>query len=104
MTTNLYFVRHAHSTYTPDEYGRPLSEQGVLDANKVTELLKTENMDLNFGRNSKCLTFINYHSMVKSSYMLREYGSNPNDVVQKTRRNKDKFLNLYKSTELLLIH
>lgn len=76
MTTNLYFVRHAHSTYTPDEYGRPLSEQGVLDANKVTELLKTENMDLNFGRNSKCLTFINYHSREKSSYMLREYGNN----------------------------
>lgn len=36
--------------------------------------------------------------------MLGEYGNNPNDVVQKTRRNKDKFLNLYKSTELLLIH
>ncbi|AJH78308.1 histidine phosphatase family protein [Heyndrickxia coagulans] len=45
MTTNLYFVRHAHSTYTPDELGRPLSEQGYLDANTVTEFLKTENID-----------------------------------------------------------
>jgi len=24
----LYFVRHAHSIYTPDELLRPLSEQG----------------------------------------------------------------------------
>lgn len=24
MTTNLYFVRHAHSVYSPDEYKRPL--------------------------------------------------------------------------------
>ncbi|WP_342778470.1 SixA phosphatase family protein [Paenibacillus sinopodophylli] len=37
--TNLYFVRHAHSVYTPDELKRPLSEQGVKDAKKVTELL-----------------------------------------------------------------
>ncbi|MDF9296407.1 MULTISPECIES: histidine phosphatase family protein [Geobacillus] len=44
MTTNLYFVRHAHSTYTPDELGRPLSEQGYRDANTVTEFLKTENI------------------------------------------------------------
>lgn len=26
--TTLYFVRHAHSTYTPDEVERPLSEKG----------------------------------------------------------------------------
>lgn len=36
MTTNLYFVRHAHSTYTPDELGRPLSEKGIQDARMVT--------------------------------------------------------------------
>ncbi|MCU9612311.1 phosphoglycerate mutase family protein [Caldibacillus lycopersici] len=45
MLTNLYFVRHAHSTYTPDELGRPLSEQGFSDANCVTDLLKKENID-----------------------------------------------------------
>lgn len=48
MTTNLYFVRHAHSIYTPDEFGRPLSELGLLDAKTVTELLKIENIDLVF--------------------------------------------------------
>lgn len=45
MLTNLYFVRHAHSTYTPDELERPLSERGFTDANTVTELLKGENID-----------------------------------------------------------
>ncbi|MGO4543440.1 histidine phosphatase family protein [Paenibacillus sp. 2TAB23] len=37
--TNLYFVRHAHSLYTPDELNRPLSTKGLNDAKKVTELL-----------------------------------------------------------------
>jgi 2,3-bisphosphoglycerate-dependent phosphoglycerate mutase len=46
MTTNLYFVRHAHSTYTPDEYSRPLSDRGLSDAKVVTEVLKKENIDL----------------------------------------------------------
>lgn len=45
LQTNLYFVRHAHSTYTPDELGRPLSERGFTDANTVTELLKREAID-----------------------------------------------------------
>lgn len=35
MKTNLYFTRHAHSNYTPDEYSRPLSEQGIVDADKI---------------------------------------------------------------------
>lgn len=43
--TNIYFVRHAHSTYTPDEMERPLSEKGYLDALRVTELLIEENID-----------------------------------------------------------
>jgi 2,3-bisphosphoglycerate-dependent phosphoglycerate mutase len=43
--TNLYFVRHAHSTYTPDELERPLSIKGFSDAAKVTELLKAEDVD-----------------------------------------------------------
>ncbi|MBY0121229.1 histidine phosphatase family protein [Bacillus sp. S/N-304-OC-R1] len=46
MSTNLYFVRHAHSVYTPDELQRPLSERGFADAQKVTEVLKKENIDL----------------------------------------------------------
>ncbi|MFD1851746.1 histidine phosphatase family protein [Oceanobacillus bengalensis] len=45
MPTNLYFVRHAHSTYTPDELGRPLSERGFTDSKTVTELLKREAID-----------------------------------------------------------
>ncbi|RKL65760.1 histidine phosphatase family protein [Salipaludibacillus neizhouensis] len=45
MQTNLYFVRHAHSTYNSDELGRPLSKRGFIDANIVTELLKREAID-----------------------------------------------------------
>ena len=45
MLTNLYFVRHAHSNFTLDELGRPLSERGFADANTVTVLLKRENID-----------------------------------------------------------
>ncbi|MBM7615964.1 histidine phosphatase family protein [Alkaliphilus hydrothermalis] len=44
MITNIYFVRHAHSTYTPDELNRPLSESGLKDARKVTQLLSEENI------------------------------------------------------------
>lgn len=46
MPTNVYFVRHAHSTYTPDEMGRPLSNKGFADAKIVTELLKNEGIDV----------------------------------------------------------
>ncbi|QUG41627.1 histidine phosphatase family protein [Psychrobacillus sp. INOP01] len=46
MITNLYFVRHAHSNYSTDELGRPLSEQGLVDAKKITDLLKRENIDV----------------------------------------------------------
>ncbi|WP_042473595.1 histidine phosphatase family protein [Bacillus ndiopicus] len=34
----IYFVRHAHSHYTPDEYGRPLSEEGIAEALKLTKV------------------------------------------------------------------
>jgi 2,3-bisphosphoglycerate-dependent phosphoglycerate mutase len=44
MITNIYFVRHANSSYTPDEYSRPLSEKGLRDAEKVTELLSHKNI------------------------------------------------------------
>ena len=44
--TTLYFVRHAHSTFTTDEVGRPLSKKGFLDADMVTELLKSEEIDI----------------------------------------------------------
>lgn len=39
MVTNIYLVRHAHSIYTPDEIGRPLSPKGIKDAGKVKEIL-----------------------------------------------------------------
>lgn len=44
MITNIYFVRHADSLYTPDEFNRPLSEKGLRDAKKVTELLSHKNI------------------------------------------------------------
>ena len=44
MKTNIYLVRHAHSLYTPDEMNRPLSEKGLKDTEKVTELLSHENI------------------------------------------------------------
>lgn len=42
MTTNIYFVRHAESKYTPkdDDFSRPLSEKGKEDVEKVTKLFK----------------------------------------------------------------
>jgi 2,3-bisphosphoglycerate-dependent phosphoglycerate mutase len=45
LITNLFFVRHAHSTYTPDELRRPLSEKGQTDAEIITQILKKENID-----------------------------------------------------------
>lgn len=44
--TTIYFVRHAHSTYTKEERERPLSEKGYLDAENVTRLLKDKHMML----------------------------------------------------------
>lgn len=44
MATNIYFVRHAHSTYTPEELNRPLSEKGIKDAEQVTRLLAGEHI------------------------------------------------------------
>lgn len=46
MLTNLYFVRHAHSIYSTDELGRPLSEKGMVDAKKITDLLLQENIEV----------------------------------------------------------
>lgn len=42
MITNIYLVRHAHSTYTPEELSRPLSSKG---AEKVTALLLEKNIN-----------------------------------------------------------
>lgn len=44
--TNLYFVRHAHSTYTPNERHRPLSERGKKEAAKVTDSLIERNIEV----------------------------------------------------------
>jgi 2,3-bisphosphoglycerate-dependent phosphoglycerate mutase len=42
VETRLYFVRHAHSAYTPDERERPLSESGRADAEQVKKALESE--------------------------------------------------------------
>ncbi|MGG0299910.1 histidine phosphatase family protein [Bacillus albus] len=44
--TTIYFVRHAHSTYTKEERERPLSEKGHCDAENVTRLLKNKHIDV----------------------------------------------------------
>lgn len=44
--TTIYFVRHAHSTYTKEERERSLSEKGWLDAQNITSLLKDEKIDV----------------------------------------------------------
>ncbi|SDB99512.1 2,3-bisphosphoglycerate-dependent phosphoglycerate mutase [Terribacillus halophilus] len=46
MHTTLYFVRHAHTIYTPDERNRSLSEQGYADAKFVQKFLEAENIDV----------------------------------------------------------
>jgi len=46
LLTNIYLVRHAHSLYTPDELGRPLSANGILDAERVSSILEYENIDI----------------------------------------------------------
>jgi len=48
MNTNIYLVRHAQSTYTPDELNRPLSEKGLKDAERITEILLGENINYVF--------------------------------------------------------
>lgn len=44
--TTIYFVRHAHSTYTKEERERPLPEKGHCDAENVTSLLKDKHIDV----------------------------------------------------------
>ena len=43
--TVIYFVRHAHAQYSVDEYHRPLSKQGIMDAERVTDLFKEKHID-----------------------------------------------------------
>lgn len=43
--TTLYFVRHAHSNYSSDELGRPLSEKGFADASRITDILIDQEID-----------------------------------------------------------
>ncbi|MGE7926946.1 histidine phosphatase family protein [Lysinibacillus xylanilyticus] len=40
--TVIYFVRHAHSHFTADEYNRPLSDKGFEDRDRVTKLFKNK--------------------------------------------------------------
>lgn len=41
ICTNIYLVRHAQVDYIPDEYSRPLSEKGHMDALKLTEMFQS---------------------------------------------------------------
>ncbi|MFL1998747.1 histidine phosphatase family protein [Lysinibacillus irui] len=43
--TVMYFVRHAHAHYSVDEYHRPLSTQGIKDAERVTKLFKEKQIE-----------------------------------------------------------
>ncbi|MFJ8517125.1 histidine phosphatase family protein [Lysinibacillus xylanilyticus] len=40
--TVIYFVRHAHSHFTADEYNRPLSDKGFEDRDRITNLFKNK--------------------------------------------------------------
>ncbi|WP_312094300.1 histidine phosphatase family protein [Niallia sp.] len=44
--TTIYLVRHAHSVYSTDELGRPLSEKGFSDAKYVAKRMQTESVDV----------------------------------------------------------
>ena len=47
MKTTLFMIRHAQSPFIfGQERTRKLSEQGELDANKITEQLKQEKIDV----------------------------------------------------------
>lgn len=41
----IYLVRHAHSPYTPDERGRPLSEKGLNDALEIANYFQSIHVD-----------------------------------------------------------
>ena len=44
--TKVYLVRHAHSTYSPDEYGRELSEAGRSDVKLLTQQMMERHVDV----------------------------------------------------------
>ncbi|MGP4081824.1 histidine phosphatase family protein [Pseudalkalibacillus sp. R45] len=44
--TTIYWVRHAHSIYSPDEYGRGLFEHGIEDAERITECFQNVHVDV----------------------------------------------------------
>ncbi len=46
MKTIVYFVRHAHSIYTPDERERPLSQEGREQASRITSLFAEVPVDV----------------------------------------------------------
>lgn len=43
--TKVYFVRHAEPYYCVDDRSRPLTEEGIKDSDKVTEILKNIKVD-----------------------------------------------------------
>ncbi|HFJ9450777.1 histidine phosphatase family protein [Bacillus anthracis] len=99
--TTIYFVRHAHSTYTKEERERPLSEKGHLDAENVTSLLKDKHIDVvissPYKRAVQTVQGIanTYHVSIQIEEDLRErlLSSEPvadfNDAVQKVWEDWD---------------
>ncbi|MBS4534882.1 histidine phosphatase family protein [Clostridium sp. D2Q-14] len=45
MITKIFLIRHAHSTYSTDEYNRPLSDKGVDSLSKL-DFLKNIDFDV----------------------------------------------------------
>jgi len=99
--TTIYFVRHAHSTYTKEERERPLSEKGHYDAENVTHLLKNKHIDVvissPYKRAIQTVQGIanTYHVSIEIEEDLRErlLSSEPvadfNDAVQKVWEDWD---------------
>lgn len=95
MKTNIFLVRHAHSIYTPDELKRPLSERGLSDARKVTELLKKEKIDYVISSPYKraiqtvegIANYLNLTIHIEEDFKERELSKKPvenfNDVIKR---------------------
>lgn len=45
METNIYLVRHAHSTYTEDEFNRPLSKRGYISEKELKNIFSKKSID-----------------------------------------------------------
>lgn len=85
MRTTIIFVRHAHSTYSPDELGRPLSSKGFTDAATMSEVLKKESIDIVISSPYKravqtveaIAEFIDHKVIIDNGFMERKLSDQP---------------------------